>query len=91
MHSVTRRQTLADLLRRSAARTPDKLAIVCGEIRWTYAEFDRFSSASPPGSRSGASSRATASRFLRAIRTPSPRCASRWRGLAPCWCRSISC
>ncbi len=44
MHSVTRRQTLADLLRRSAARMPDKLAVVCGEVRWTYAEFDRISS-----------------------------------------------
>ena len=43
MHSVTRRQTLADLLRRSAARTPDKIAVACGEIRWTYAEFDRIS------------------------------------------------
>src|ERR1700687_488714 len=43
LHPVTRRQTLADLLRRSAARTPDKLAVVCGETRWTYAEFDRIS------------------------------------------------
>ena len=43
MNSVTRRQTLADLLRRSAARTPNKLAVVCGETRWTYAEFDRIS------------------------------------------------
>jgi len=43
MHSITRRQTLADLLRRSAARTPDKTAVVCGDIRWTYAEFDRIS------------------------------------------------
>src|ERR1035437_3483741 len=43
MNSVTHRQTLADLLRRSAARTPNKLAVVCGETRWTYAEFDRIS------------------------------------------------
>src|SRR5487761_2783254 len=43
MHSITRRQTLADLLRRSAARTPDKLAVVCGETSWTYAEFNRIS------------------------------------------------
>ncbi|MDR3388622.1 MAG: acyl-CoA synthetase [Rudaea sp.] len=43
MHSVTRRQTLADLLRRSAARTPNKLAVVCGETSWTYAEFHRIS------------------------------------------------
>ena len=36
-----RRQTLGDLLRRSAARHPHKTAIVCGGIRWTYAELDR--------------------------------------------------
>ena len=36
-----RRQTLGDLLRRSAARHPDKTAIVCGSISWTYAELDR--------------------------------------------------
>jgi fatty-acyl-CoA synthase len=41
MNSLVRRQTLADLLRRSAAKAPDKLAIVCGETRWSYAEFDR--------------------------------------------------
>jgi fatty-acyl-CoA synthase len=43
MHSVTRRQTLADLLHRSAARTPNRLAVVCGDTSWTYAEFDRIS------------------------------------------------
>ena len=42
MHSITRRQTLADLLHRSAARTPNKLAVVCGDTSWTYAEFDRI-------------------------------------------------
>jgi fatty-acyl-CoA synthase len=34
------RHTLADLLRRSAARHPDKPAVACGEVRWTYREFD---------------------------------------------------
>jgi fatty-acyl-CoA synthase len=43
MHSITRRQTLADLLHRSAARMPNKLAVVCGDVSWTYAEFDRIS------------------------------------------------
>lgn len=37
-----RRQTLADLLARTAARYPDKLAIVCGDrASWTYSEFDK--------------------------------------------------
>jgi len=41
MHTAAiRRQTLGDLLRRSAARHPDKLAIACGEVRWSYREFD---------------------------------------------------
>ncbi len=41
MHDhLIRRQTIADLLHRSAARDPGKLAIVCGETCWTYAEFD---------------------------------------------------
>ncbi len=35
-----RRQTLGELLHRSAARHPDKLAVACGATRWTYAEFD---------------------------------------------------
>jgi fatty-acyl-CoA synthase len=38
--SPARRQTLADLLRRSALRFPTKPAIVCGATRWTYREFD---------------------------------------------------
>lgn len=33
-----RSQTLFDILKRSAAREPDKLAVCCGETRWTYAE-----------------------------------------------------
>src|SRR5271168_2970292 len=41
--TLARRHSLGDLLHRSAARTPDKLAIACGEVRWTYAEFDRMS------------------------------------------------
>jgi len=34
------RQNLADLLRRTARRTPHKPAIRCGAVQWTYAEFD---------------------------------------------------
>lgn len=40
MHPIIRRQTLADLLHRTAKRLPNKLAIQCGDTRWTYAEFD---------------------------------------------------
>jgi fatty-acyl-CoA synthase len=39
-HPAVRRHTLADALRRSALRQPNKTAIVCGATRWTYAEFD---------------------------------------------------
>ena len=34
------RQTLGDILHRSAARHPRKTAIVCGEVSWTFAELD---------------------------------------------------
>jgi fatty-acyl-CoA synthase len=34
------RHTIADLLRRTAARVPNKLAIRCGSIDWTYRQFD---------------------------------------------------
>jgi len=37
---VASRQTLGDLLRRTALRCPDKLAIRCGSTDWTYAQFD---------------------------------------------------
>lgn len=35
------RQTLGDLLRRTARRHPDKPAIRCGRVDWSYGEFDR--------------------------------------------------
>lgn len=38
--SHARRQTIADLLRRTAARQPEKPAVICGDTRWTYREFD---------------------------------------------------
>jgi fatty-acyl-CoA synthase len=40
MQSAVRSQTLGDLLRRTAARLPDKPAIRCGATAWTYREFD---------------------------------------------------
>ncbi|WP_374249799.1 acyl-CoA synthetase [Thermomonas sp.] len=40
MTNEHQRQTLGDLLRRSARRHPDKLAIRCGAVEWTYAQFD---------------------------------------------------
>ena len=40
MDTAIRRQTLADLLRRSGKRFPNKTAVVCGATSWTYAEFD---------------------------------------------------
>jgi fatty-acyl-CoA synthase len=40
MNPAIRRQTLADVLRRTARRLPNKAAIICGNTQWTYAEFD---------------------------------------------------
>jgi fatty-acyl-CoA synthase len=42
------RQTLADLLRRTAARWPHKTGIVCGEHRWTWPSSTPWSTAWPP-------------------------------------------
>jgi fatty-acyl-CoA synthase len=35
-----RQHSVGDLLHRSAARYPDKLAVVAGDLRVSYAEFD---------------------------------------------------
>ncbi|MBW2942673.1 acyl-CoA synthetase [Zhongshania aquimaris] len=35
-------QSLSDLLRRSAKRNPKKTAIICGDVSWSYAEFDQI-------------------------------------------------
>jgi fatty-acyl-CoA synthase len=35
-----REQSIGDLLRRAAQREPNKDAVVCGEIRWTFAELN---------------------------------------------------
>lgn len=39
---VARRQSLSAMLRRAAGRHRDRLAIVCGDTIWTYAEFDQL-------------------------------------------------
>jgi fatty-acyl-CoA synthase len=41
MRAVSGSQSLGDLLRRTAARLPDKPAIACGDRAWTFREFDR--------------------------------------------------
>ncbi|HMN93938.1 MAG TPA: acyl-CoA synthetase [Hydrogenophaga sp.] len=40
MNPAVRRQTIADALHRTACRLPEKIAIVCGQTRWTYADFN---------------------------------------------------
>ena len=35
-----RRNTIGDAVRRSAARGPEKEALIFGERRWSYAELD---------------------------------------------------
>lgn len=37
---VVRQNSVADALSRTARRVPDKLAIACGGIEWSYAQFD---------------------------------------------------
>jgi fatty-acyl-CoA synthase len=38
--SKAREHSIGDLLRRSAAREPNKLAVSCGGVSWTFAEMD---------------------------------------------------
>ena len=40
MNTQIRRQTLGDLLRRTAQRYPDKIGLIFEDEAWTYAEFD---------------------------------------------------
>ena len=42
MNPALRRQTLADLLHRTAARSPKQIAIVCGAAQWTWREFNEL-------------------------------------------------
>jgi fatty-acyl-CoA synthase len=44
MTTAVRRQTLADLLRRTAARVPRQPAIRCGGVAWSWCEFDAVAS-----------------------------------------------
>jgi fatty-acyl-CoA synthase len=39
--AAARRHSLGDLLRRSALRYPDKLAVIHGDVRLTFADFDK--------------------------------------------------
>jgi len=43
--AIAREQTLGRVLRRTAARFPSKDAIVCGTVRWSYAQFDAMADA----------------------------------------------
>jgi fatty-acyl-CoA synthase len=35
-----REHSIGDLLRRSAQRDPNRMALICGEVRWTFAEME---------------------------------------------------
>ena len=94
MPPALHRQTLGDLLRRTARALPrqDRRS-VCGDVALDLRRVRRASCnrlAAGLAARR-ASRTATASPSWRATRTPSRRCASRWRGSARCWCRSTSC
>ena len=40
MTTAVRRQSIGDVLHRTARRLPARTAIVCGSVTWTYAQFD---------------------------------------------------
>lgn len=41
MLDSARQHCIGDILRRTAQRLPDKTAIICGNVCWSYAEFDQ--------------------------------------------------
>jgi len=53
MTTLVRRQTLADLLRRTAAKMPTQPAIHCGDTAWTWREFDAVVSRLAAGGAAG--------------------------------------
>lgn len=44
LNPAIRRQTIADVLRRTARRFPERPAIICGDNVWHYGEFDALAS-----------------------------------------------
>ena len=87
-----RSQSIGDLLRRSAARDPDKTAIVYRGLRQTYAELDATvnrtaSSLAARGIGPGRPGRASSATTTTRSWSPT----SRWPGSARCPCPSTSC
>jgi fatty-acyl-CoA synthase len=88
MQTLTRRQTLFDVLHRSAVRTPYKLAILCGDTQWTYAEFEQVSVRLAAGL---AGRGVTPGTRVAVLARNSHAFAAMRFALARCWCRSTSC
>ena len=79
---IARRQTMGDLLRRSAARHPDRTAIVDGDLRRTYRELDDAVNRAANALAERGWSRATGSRCSATTRTASSSRTSRARSSA---------
>ena len=87
-----RQHSVGDLLHRTARRYPDKLAVVAGDVRMTYAEFDaavnRAAHALADRGLAKGDRLALLSHNCLAVRR-------RWRSPRPSWascsCRSTSC
>lgn len=51
--SIPNRHTIGDVLRRSARRFPNRCALRCGQVQWSYAEFDALVNRLANGLRAG--------------------------------------
>jgi fatty-acyl-CoA synthase len=91
MDSELRRQTLADLLHRSAKRFPNKTAIICGDTAWSYATFDALCNRLATGLAARAVRKGTRVAILSRNSHGFARCGLHLRGSAPSWSQSISC
>jgi fatty-acyl-CoA synthase len=78
MDSATRRQTIADLLHRTAKRYPNKPGLSCGDTHWTFEEFDAVVDRVAAGlSRMGVGHASRVAVLARNSHSRRPRCGSR--------------
>src|SRR5260370_42615114 len=87
---LARRQGISEMLHRTAARVPGKLAIVNSETRLTFAELEAAVSRTAAALAALGLRKGTGWRWCRPIAGSSPGCRSRPPGVASAWGRAIS-
>jgi fatty-acyl-CoA synthase len=86
-----RRQSLSTMLRRSALRHGERVAIICGKTRWSYADLDRLADQLCDGLKTVGIIKGDRIAVMARNSHALWRYGLRLRARAPCWCQSISC